>query len=98
MSTQITQPQTDAALANDGSAGRESCELPIKGMTCAACAARIEKNLKRAEGVRSAAVNFATNRATVEYDPKVTSKAGISQVIQDTGEEGRQPPPQGARL
>ncbi|HVK37823.1 MAG TPA: heavy metal-associated domain-containing protein, partial [Candidatus Kapabacteria bacterium] len=45
-------------------------DLPITGMTCAACANRIERQLKRAPGVRVAGVNFATGRATVEYDPE----------------------------
>src|SRR5688500_9150840 len=44
-------------------------DLPITGMTCAACANRIERQLTRAPGVRSAGVNLATNRATVEFDP-----------------------------
>jgi len=43
-------------------------ELPVSGMTCASCAARIERRLNRLEGV-SAAVNYATERATVDYDP-----------------------------
>ena len=43
-------------------------ELDIEGMTCAACAARIEKNLNRLEGVE-ASVNLATDKATVRFDP-----------------------------
>ena len=43
-------------------------DLQLTGMTCAACAARIEKVLNRAEGV-DAAVNFATETAHVEFDP-----------------------------
>ncbi|MBC8144581.1 MAG: heavy-metal-associated domain-containing protein, partial [bacterium] len=46
----------------------ETLDLPITGMTCAACASRIERQLVRAPGVRNAGVNLATNRATVEYD------------------------------
>ncbi|HET9198411.1 MAG TPA: heavy metal translocating P-type ATPase [Solirubrobacterales bacterium] len=42
-------------------------ELPIEGMTCASCAGRVEKSLNRLEGVE-ATVNFATERATVEFD------------------------------
>ena len=47
-------------------------ELGLTGMTCAACAARIEKSLNRVPGVR-AAVNFATETANVGYDPAVAS-------------------------
>jgi Cu+-exporting ATPase len=46
---------------------QRTIELQLAGMTCAACAARIEKVLNRAEGVR-AAVNFATETARVDYD------------------------------
>ena len=65
----------------DGAETVESCELPVQGMTCAACAARIEKNLNRAPGVRQARVNFATNRAAIEYDPRQTGRAGLAEVI-----------------
>ena len=46
----------------------EHVELPISGMTCASCASRIERRLNRLEGV-TATVNYATERATVDYDP-----------------------------
>jgi len=42
-------------------------ELPIEGMTCAACATRIEKNLNKLSGVQ-AVVNFANEKAHVNYD------------------------------
>ena len=45
-------------------------DLPIIGMHCAGCAGRIEKALGTAAGVSRAAVNFATGRATVEYNPE----------------------------
>lgn len=44
-------------------------ELPIRGMTCASCVARVERALRRVEGVRSASVNLATEQATVEVEP-----------------------------
>jgi P-type Cu+ transporter len=47
-------------------------DLPIEGMTCGACAARIERGLNRLDGVASASVNLAVERATVTYDPAVT--------------------------
>ena len=43
-------------------------ELPITGMTCASCAARVERSLNEVVGV-TATVNYATERATVDYDP-----------------------------
>ncbi len=63
----------------------EKIELPITGMTCANCAARIEKGLRKLEGVESAFVNFATERATVTFDPEVVSRDRIIQLIRDYG-------------
>ncbi len=60
-------------------------ELPITGMTCAHCAARIEKGLRELSGVESAVVNFATERATVTFDPGVVDTGRIIQTIRDTG-------------
>ena len=45
--------------------------LPITGMTCANCVATVERNLKKVNGVQSAAVNLSSERATVEFDPLV---------------------------
>jgi P-type Cu+ transporter len=53
-------------------AGAATVDLPIEGMTCGACAARIERGLHRIDGVASASVNLAAERATVVYDPAVT--------------------------
>ncbi len=63
----------------------ERLSLPVTGMSCAACAARIEKSLKRAEGVRGASVNFATHRAAVEYDPRATGREALIGVLRDAG-------------
>ncbi len=58
--TQVTQSQKDLGQA-------EVLELPVTGMTCAACVMRVEKALKKVEGVENATVNLATERATVAY-------------------------------
>jgi Cu+-exporting ATPase len=60
-------------------------DLPITGMSCAACAARIEKALQRSEGVQEASVNFANHRATVLYDPQITSMQGLREAIESAG-------------
>jgi Cu+-exporting ATPase len=49
-------------------------DLPVEGMTCAACANRIQRQLGRVEGVRSANVNFASGSATVEHAPEVADE------------------------
>ncbi|HEX8500329.1 MAG TPA: heavy metal translocating P-type ATPase [Pyrinomonadaceae bacterium] len=60
-------------------------ELPLTGMTCAACARRIERRLQKAEGVSAASVNFATERASVEYDPARTGLRRLVRVVEDVG-------------
>ena len=49
--------------------------IQISGMSCAACAARIEKGLKQIAGVESVNVNLALERATVEYDEKLVARS-----------------------
>ena len=63
----------------------QTADLPLLGMHCAACANRIEKALNRAEGVESCNVNYATERATVSYDPAQTDAAQLRAVVQKVG-------------
>uniref|UniRef100_C6E8B6 P-type Cu(+) transporter n=1 Tax=Geobacter sp. (strain M21) TaxID=443144 RepID=C6E8B6_GEOSM len=78
-----------AAEAPSAAAGAtehaEKCEFPLLGMNCAGCAGRIEKTLSGSPGVAKAAVNFATTRATIKYDPQVTSPQALKQVVRDMG-------------
>ena len=57
----------------------------ISGMSCAACAARIEKGLGRLDGVGSANVNFAMERATVEFDDTKADRRKFTEVIEKLG-------------
>ena len=59
-------------------------ELPIAGMTCAACSTRLEKNLNRLDGV-DARVNLATEKARVEFDPAAASADAILAQVARTG-------------
>ena len=63
----------------------ERIDLPITGMTCAACANRIERALSKAAGVQRAGVNLATSRATIEYDPASTSVSQLMSLVRDVG-------------
>ena len=63
----------------------ERVDLPVSGMTCAACARAIERTLAVAPGVDRARVNLATNTATVEYDPTVTGVRDFVGAIEDLG-------------
>jgi P-type Cu+ transporter len=62
----------------------ERLELPIEGMTCAACAVRIEKKLNKLEGV-SASVNYATERASVEYDAEAVEPLRLLAAVESAG-------------
>ncbi len=59
--------------------------IPIGGMTCAACAKRIEKALGKLDGVSGASVNYATEKATVAYDPRKLKLTQLRQVIEKAG-------------
>lgn len=60
-------------------------DLPVAGMTCASCATRIERGLGRLEGVDEARVNFASNTATVLYDPTVVQPDAFRTAVADLG-------------
>src|SRR5690606_13718920 len=64
---------------------REKIDLPITGMTCAACANRIEKTLAKQPGVDSASVNFATEHATVSFDPASTNVESLVEAVRGAG-------------
>ena len=60
-------------------------ELPITGMTCASCVARNEKVLRKLPGVDEASVNFATEKATVTFDPGAVTATQIVQAVEAAG-------------
>ena len=70
---------------NAPDAAIETTTLDIEGMSCAACAAAVEKSLSRAPGVRSALVNFATEKATVQYQPGPASPASLKAAVEHAG-------------
>jgi Cu+-exporting ATPase len=63
----------------------ETIVLPIAGMTCASCVAHVEEALQRVEGVLSASVNLATERATVIYIPGVADRGRLAQAVREAG-------------
>jgi Cu+-exporting ATPase len=71
--------------AEEQEPGVEKATLDIKGMHCAACAVSVEDSLNRVEGVSKAAVNFATERAYVEYDPARVSAEAFEQAVERAG-------------
>lgn len=63
----------------------QNVTVPIGGMTCAACAQRVEKGIKKLPGVERVSVNFATEKATVAYDPQTTRLSDIREAIEKAG-------------
>ena len=63
----------------------ERVDLPVSGMTCAACARTIERKLSKTPGVERALVNLATNTATVEYTPAKAKVGDFIGAIEDLG-------------
>lgn len=63
----------------------KKADIAITGMTCAACANRIEKGLRRMDGVSSATVNFATEKASVAYNEEETNVSSLEGKIRTLG-------------
>ncbi len=76
-------------IARVGRAGytvpTETVELPLLGMTCANCANTIQRRLNKVEGVLNAEVNYANERATVEFVPGVTSQSDLVAAVRKAG-------------
>ncbi|MFZ2634872.1 MAG: heavy metal translocating P-type ATPase [Rectinemataceae bacterium] len=85
----------DAIKAAVKKAGYEAFErieareatIPIGGMTCASCAAAVERALKKVPGVESASVNLATEKATIRYDAAATRVSELKAAIKAAGYE-----------
>jgi Cu+-exporting ATPase len=75
----------------------ERLELPIEGMTCASCAARIERSLNKLEGV-TASVNYATEKAAVQYDPAHVTPELLVDAVEEVGYSARLPEAAVARI
>ena len=74
-----------------GAGTSERVELPITGMTCASCANRIEKNLNKLDGV-TATVNYATEKATVQYDTDTVEQDQLVEAVKAVGYDATLPP------
>nr|WP_314465065.1 heavy metal translocating P-type ATPase [uncultured Clostridium sp.] len=86
----LTLSDIKAAVAKIGYEAAEKPKnsdvtIPIGGMTCAACARRVEKAIGKLEGVESSSVNFATEKATVAYDPGKVRLSAIKSAIEKAG-------------
>src|SRR5512135_3671595 len=60
-------------------------DLPVTGMSCASCAAHIQEGLSALDGVQSASVNFAAEKATVVYDKSMVTVDTFVNIVKDLG-------------
>ncbi|MEJ2696562.1 MAG: heavy metal translocating P-type ATPase [Candidatus Sulfobium sp.] len=72
-------------MAEDTLTDEKRIDLPVTGMSCASCAAHIQESLSSLEGVGSASVNFAAERASVRYDNSLASVDDFIKVVRDLG-------------
>src|SRR5260370_2312640 len=89
MVTETTRQNDNDAVVSRGQIENRAT-LALEVMTCASCAMRIEKVLKKVPGVKDASVNFATEHAAVTYDPTQTT---VEQMIQKVESVGYKAPP-----
>ena len=69
----------------------EKCTIRIEGMSCGACAAKVEKNFKSQKGVNNVNVNLATGMASIEYDPKEVNIDALEKIVVDSGYTVKKP-------
>ncbi|WP_342377359.1 heavy metal translocating P-type ATPase [Myxococcus stipitatus] len=84
-----TSPSLSGAL--------ERMDLAVSGMTCAACARRVERTLSEVEGVQECSVNFATRKASVVFDAKTTSVHTLTEAVASAGYQAEVPTAEGTR-
>jgi len=63
----------------------DKMSLPIEGMTCASCVARVEKSISKIEGITDVAVNLATEKATFNIDKSKTGIDEIKKIVEEAG-------------
>ena len=71
----------------------DSVDIPVSGMTCAACSARVQRALERVPGVSAANVNLMTGAATVEFDADAVAPGKLVEAIRATGYGAELPRP-----
>jgi Cu+-exporting ATPase len=77
-----SQRQADAASV---AAPVDSIRIPVSGMTCAACSARVQRTLEKEPGVADANVNLMMKTATVSFDPEIVTPSRLVDAIRQTG-------------
>jgi Cu+-exporting ATPase len=80
-----TIDMTPTKAAQSATMNEEGLTLLINGMTCASCVRRVEKALAKVEGVSTASVNLATEKASVTFDPSLASIADLTHAVEAAG-------------
>lgn len=80
-----TQEVNDVPFVLPGAMKSEKAIVAVGGMTCASCVANVEKALKSLPGIAQANVNFASEKAVVEYDPSAITEQDIRKAIEEAG-------------
>jgi P-type Cu+ transporter len=65
--------------------GTDAVRLPVEGMTCSSCVARIERTVKKIAGVQSVRVSLRDETMTVHRDPALVSNASLAKAVADAG-------------
>ena len=84
-STATVERPAQATTAPASDIASESIRIPVSGMTCAACSARIQRTLAKQPGVADANVNLMMKTATVHFDPGVVTPERLVDAIKETG-------------
>src|SRR5579875_2619096 len=84
MTTEVRQT-VELQSADNQAQEQQQVDFAIEGMTCASCAMRIEKGLKKLPGILDARVNLATERATVLFDPAQVEPQQMVQKVDTIG-------------
>ncbi|MBW8768590.1 MAG: copper-translocating P-type ATPase [Gemmatimonadetes bacterium] len=87
-----SEPTPKAATAAPPVDGERTVRIPVSGMTCAACQARVQRTLQKQPGVVDAGVNLMMHDATVRYLPDATSAEQLVEAIRGTGYGAELPP------
>ncbi|MEO5956812.1 MAG: heavy metal translocating P-type ATPase [Nitrospiraceae bacterium] len=78
-------PENTAQTGTNAVTAHEKVTIPVKGMTCAACQARVQRALQAKPGVLDASVNLMLKNAAVTYDPVMTSPMALVETIREIG-------------
>ena len=99
MNTSLETTMDDDVTTTPEANNPRSLSLPVEGMTCASCVARVEKVLGALDGVENASVNLTTERASIDFNPAATDAGAVAEAaIEAIGRTGFSVPAQTVEL